>query len=110
MRIKPALILNWTLPLLTLVAWEVFGRLGMLPRYLSVPTQIAAALRMSLDERRERWHAMVAKLRGSSVQDWFAAFVRALSETRRSPARLAVARTPTTPLVLEIAGRGAQRH
>ena len=72
--------------------------------------QIAAALHMSLDERRERWHAMVAKLRGSSVQDWFAAFVRSLSETRRSPARLAVARTPTTPLVLEIAGRGAQRH
>jgi NitT/TauT family transport system permease protein/sulfonate transport system permease protein len=43
MRIKRALILNWTIPLLTLAAWEAFGRLGMLPRYLSVPTQIAAA-------------------------------------------------------------------
>ena len=36
--------------------------------------QIAAALAMSLDERRERWHAMVAKLRASSVQNWFADF------------------------------------
>ena len=42
MRTK--LILNWTLPVATLVAWEVFGRLGALPRYLSAPTQIAEAL------------------------------------------------------------------
>jgi NitT/TauT family transport system permease protein/sulfonate transport system permease protein len=42
MRIK--LLLNWTLPVVTLVAWETFGRLGVLPRYLSEPTQIAAAL------------------------------------------------------------------
>lgn len=44
MRIKPALILNWTLPVVALVAWEAFGRLGVLPRYLSAPTLIAAAL------------------------------------------------------------------
>ena len=44
MRIKPALLLNWALPVATLVAWEVLGRLGLLPRYLSVPTLIVAAL------------------------------------------------------------------
>ena len=44
MRIKSALILNWTIPVVTLVAWEVFGRLDLLPRYLSVPTLIVAAL------------------------------------------------------------------
>lgn len=38
------LLLNWTLPIVTLVAWEVFGGMGVLPRYLSAPTQIAAAL------------------------------------------------------------------
>jgi len=43
-RIKPALVLNWTIPVTTLVAWELFGRLDMLPRYLSVPTLIVAAL------------------------------------------------------------------
>lgn len=44
MRIKPALILNLTIPVATLVAWEVFGRLDLLPRYLSAPTWIIAAL------------------------------------------------------------------
>ena len=41
---RSKLILNWTLPVVTLVAWEIFGRLGVLPEYLSAPTQIAAAL------------------------------------------------------------------
>jgi NitT/TauT family transport system permease protein/sulfonate transport system permease protein len=43
-RPRSALILNWTVPLVVLAAWEAFGRLGVLPRYLSIPTQIAAAL------------------------------------------------------------------
>jgi ABC-type nitrate/sulfonate/bicarbonate transport system permease component len=43
-RIRSSLILNWTVPALTLVAWEVFGRLDLLPRYLSVPTLIVAGL------------------------------------------------------------------
>jgi ABC-type nitrate/sulfonate/bicarbonate transport system permease component len=42
--VRTKLILNWTLPVVTLVAWEVLGRMGVLPRYLSVPTQIAEAL------------------------------------------------------------------
>jgi NitT/TauT family transport system permease protein/sulfonate transport system permease protein len=43
-RIDRALILNWTIPLAALVAWEVFGRADLLPRYLSAPTLIVAAL------------------------------------------------------------------
>lgn len=41
---RTRLLLNWTLPVVTLAAWEAFGDLGALPRYLSTPTQIAAAL------------------------------------------------------------------
>jgi trehalose-6-phosphate synthase len=63
-----------------------------------------------LEERRERWHAMVAKLRSSSIQDWFADFLRALNETRRMPARLAMSRPAAAPVLLEMAGRSAQRH
>jgi trehalose 6-phosphate synthase len=70
--------------------------------------QIATALGMSLEERRERWHAMVGKLRASSVQGWFADFLRALADTRRTPARLATARR--TPVVLDLGSRSAQRH
>jgi trehalose 6-phosphate synthase len=73
--------------------------------------QIATALSMSLEERRERWHAMVAKLRSSSIQDWFADFLRALNDTRRVPARLATLRpAAAAPVLLEMAGRSAQRH
>lgn len=71
--------------------------------------QIAAALAMSLDERRERWHAMVGKLRASPVQDWFADFLRALADTRRAPARLATSRPAKLPVILDQA-RSAQRH
>ncbi len=41
---RTRLLLNWTLPVITLAAGEVFGRVGVLPRYLSVPSEIAAAL------------------------------------------------------------------
>jgi trehalose 6-phosphate synthase len=47
--------------------------------------QIAKGLAMKLDERRERWEAMVTKLRRASVQNWFASFLRTLSELRRAP-------------------------
>ncbi len=68
--------------------------------------QIAAALAMSLDERRERWHAMIAKLRASSVQTWFADFLRALEHAHRVPSHLPSARPAD---VLNFMGRGA-RH
>ena len=72
--------------------------------------QMAAALSMSLDERRERWHAMMAKLRAHSVQSWFAEFLRTLADTRRAPARLATSRAAALPLVLDRGSRSAQRH
>jgi trehalose 6-phosphate synthase len=43
---------------------------------------IATALSMPLIERRMRWEAMMAKLRGSTIQRWFSDFVDALQETR----------------------------
>jgi trehalose 6-phosphate synthase len=43
---------------------------------------IATALSMPLIERRMRWEAMMTKLRGSTIQGWFADFVDALQETR----------------------------
>lgn len=61
MKIRPALLLNWALPVATLVAWEVFGRLDVLPRYLSVPTQIAAAL-WEIAVSGELWGALVASV------------------------------------------------
>lgn len=44
MRIRPAVIQHWLVPVAVLACWEVFGRLAQLPPYLSYPTQIAAAL------------------------------------------------------------------
>ena len=51
---------------------------------------IATALSMPVTERRLRWEAMMAKLRGSTIQQWFADFVDALQETQ-------IDRTPTEP-------------
>ena len=36
MRIKAASLQHWIVPIAVLAAWEIFGRAGMLPRYLSV--------------------------------------------------------------------------
>jgi trehalose 6-phosphate synthase len=71
--------------------------------------QMAVGLSMSLDERRERWHAMMAKLRAHSVQNWFAEFLRTLADTRRAPARLATPRA-ALPVLLDLPSRSAQRH
>jgi trehalose 6-phosphate synthase len=38
---------------------------------------IANALSMPLTERRMRWEAMMAKLRGQTIQTWFADFTEA---------------------------------
>jgi NitT/TauT family transport system permease protein/sulfonate transport system permease protein len=55
------LILNWTIPVAALLAWEVFGRLDLLPRYLSVPTLIVAAL-WEIAVSGELWGALAASL------------------------------------------------
>jgi trehalose 6-phosphate synthase len=67
--------------------------------------KIAAAMAMPLEERRARWHSMVGKLRSSSVQMWFADFLRALGDARRKPLR------PKAPVILDLASRArAQWH
>ena len=55
---------------------------------------IATALAMPLTERRMRWEAMMEKLRGSTIQQWFADFVEALQETQFDKA-------PIEPLIAE---------
>jgi NitT/TauT family transport system permease protein/sulfonate transport system permease protein len=40
----PASVQQWIVPATTVVAWEVFGRLGIAPIYLSRPTTILATL------------------------------------------------------------------
>jgi trehalose 6-phosphate synthase len=64
--------------------------------------QIAVALRMSLEERRERLQSMLKKLKAASVQGWFADFLHTLGHVRRAPLQAA-----TRPIVLEIASRRA---
>ncbi len=44
MRIKSVTILNMIVPIAALVAWEVFGRLHLLPVYLSAPSWIVGGL------------------------------------------------------------------
>ncbi len=61
MRISRTLVLNWTIPVVTLVAWEGLGRLGVLPRYLSGPSEIAAAFR-EIALSGELWAALAASL------------------------------------------------
>jgi ABC-type nitrate/sulfonate/bicarbonate transport system permease component len=43
-RINPATVQNWLLPVAALAAWEGLGGAGILPRYLSSPSAILAAL------------------------------------------------------------------
>jgi trehalose 6-phosphate synthase len=66
--------------------------------------QIGAAFAMRLEERRERWQSLVATLRRSSVQNWFASFLDALTESRRATPRLAPARSGTVPILVDVGG------
>jgi trehalose 6-phosphate synthase len=43
---------------------------------------IATALSMPLNERRMRWEAMMEKLRGGTIQQWFADFIDALQDSQ----------------------------
>jgi trehalose 6-phosphate synthase len=67
--------------------------------------QIAVALRMSVEERRERWESMVCKLKAASVQNWFADFLHTLQHVQRAPVRAA-----TAPIVFELARRSRAAH
>jgi len=62
---------------------------------------IATALAMPLTERRMRYEAMMKKLRGHSIQQWFADFVEALRDSqieKTASAPLAVETPPSWPL------------
>jgi ABC-type nitrate/sulfonate/bicarbonate transport system permease component len=60
-KINSAAVQHWIVPALVLVAWEVFGRAGMLPRYLSAPSMILLAL-WELASTGELWPALAASL------------------------------------------------
>ena len=53
-----------------------------------IAENIAMALKMSLDERLERWEAMMKTLRASSVHMWFASFLEALDRIPASTGKL----------------------
>jgi hypothetical protein len=46
----------------------------------------------------------VAKLRRSSVQNWFASFLQALTETRHPTPRIAASRNGTAPILVDLSG------
>jgi ABC-type nitrate/sulfonate/bicarbonate transport system permease component len=58
---RSTFLLNSAVPVAALVGWEVFGRLDILPRYLSVPTLIVAAL-WEFAVSGELWPALAASL------------------------------------------------
>jgi trehalose 6-phosphate synthase len=59
---------------------------------------ISAGLTIPVDERRERWQAMIAKLKAHSIQFWFADFVQALAEVRRVAASGPIPGYPAVPM------------
>lgn len=61
MKINSAAVQHLIVPVLVLTAWEVFGRAGMLPRYLSAPSAILLAL-WELASTGELWPALAASL------------------------------------------------
>jgi trehalose 6-phosphate synthase len=72
---------------------------------------IATALSMPLTERRMRWEAMMVKLRGGTIQQWFADFVDALQKTRSDKAAPAPAMPePQASWALRSVNSGARYH
>jgi trehalose 6-phosphate synthase len=72
---------------------------------------IATALSMPLTERRLRWEAMMAKLRGSTIQRWFSDFVDALQKTQIDcgPAEPVIAE-PSALWPVRASNAGARYH
>jgi trehalose 6-phosphate synthase len=72
---------------------------------------IATALAMPLTERRMRWEAMMTKLRGHTIQQWFADFIDALQDCQldKGPLEPIVADTPA-PWPPRSAHNGARYH
>jgi trehalose-6-phosphate synthase len=59
--------------------------------------KISKALGMGIEERRERWSTMVAKLRSTSIQSWFSDFIAELAEVRRTALPISARRFPPLP-------------
>ena len=72
---------------------------------------IATALSMPLNERRMRWEAMMAKLRGATIQQWFADFIDALQDSQidKGPLGPMLADAPTR-WPLRSVNNGARYH
>ena len=74
---------------------------------------IARAFAMPLDERKDRWHAMMASLRANSVHDWASHFLQALAneaEGRAFDGALDEARFPGDAGLDRLSGIGATRR
>jgi trehalose 6-phosphate synthase len=71
---------------------------------------IAIALSMPLTERRMRWEAMMAKLRGHTIQQWFADFTDALRECQLDKNALAPVMTEPALWPLRSATNGGARY
>jgi trehalose 6-phosphate synthase len=72
---------------------------------------IATALTMPLTERRMRWESMMKKLRGGTIQQWFADFIEALQDSQldKSPLGPIIA-DPPTRWPLRTVDSGARYH
>jgi trehalose 6-phosphate synthase len=66
--------------------------------------KLAAAIAMPLPERIERWSAMMKALRKSSIHVWFADFMEALAQTRKTADVANAIQQDTSPV--EPRGRG----
>jgi trehalose 6-phosphate synthase len=71
---------------------------------------IAIALSMPLTERRMRWEAMMAKLRGHTIQQWFADFTEALRECQLDRNELAPVMAEPALWPLRSATNGGVRY
>src|SRR6202795_4826500 len=72
---------------------------------------IATALSIPLTERRMRWEAMMAKLRDSTIQQWFADFIDALQDTHTDKSEIGpIIAEPPAPWPLHSVNTGARYH
>jgi trehalose 6-phosphate synthase len=71
---------------------------------------IATALAMPLTERRMRYEAMMQKLRGHSIQQWFSDFIEALAKSRTDRAERPPAETPTLWTVRSAGSSASRLH
>jgi trehalose 6-phosphate synthase len=92
---------------------EIDGRRMQVRAFPISAAAIARAFAMPLDERKDRWHAMMASLRANSVHDWASHFLQALAneaEGRAFDGALDEARFPGDAGLDRLSGIGATRR